>query len=45
MNADNNKFLRKEELLKLGIATDVFDGNPRKFLPDVISTFLAGIRY
>lgn len=45
LNADNNKFLRKEELLKLGIATDVFDGNPRKFFPDVISTFLAGIRY
>lgn len=44
-NADNNKFLGKEEVLKLGIATDVFDGDPRKFLPDVISTFLAGIRY
>ena len=44
-NADNNKFLGKEEVLKLGIATDVFDGDPRKFLPDVISTFLAGTRY
>ena len=44
-NDDNNKFLGKEEVLKLGIATDVFDGDPRKFLPDVISTFLAGTRY
>ena len=44
-NADSNKFLGKEELLKIGIATDVFDGNPRKFLPDLLDCHLAGKRY